>query len=189
MFDPPFRPPLEQDGKRKKHNPSKSPLPAMRWTIYLIITGILMVAVSHKFNSSTENPKTYSGVELAIRPELADQLNPDELLRMATEAMSMGRHPEAVAFFEKMNERMPENAEYLYWLALAKVQMGDFYGAEESFLKSLELSDEPNTRYYLGELYLKHLNRKADGEKQMQLVLEKSDSPDELKQKAQRALE
>ena len=181
MFEP------ESDNPKKEQ--PKSPLPAMRWTIYLILAGMLIVSVSYKRNSSDLPQETFSGVELAIRPELAGGASPDELRASAAEAMRQGRHAEALFFLEKLNTRLPGSPETLHLIGLAKIPAGDFPGAEENFLNALALADNPAIRLSLGELYIRHLNRAKDAEKQLQNVLGNPASSAEVKKKAAKLLE
>lgn len=180
---------FEPESEDNKKEQPKSPLPALRWIIYLTLAGMLLISISYKRNSPGLPQKTFSGVELAIRPELAKEASPDELAASAAEAMNQGRHAEALFFLEELNKRQPGSPEILHKIGLTKIQAGDFPGAEESFLNAIAIAENPAVRVSLGELYMRHLNRTKDAEKQLQNVLDNPASSAELKKKAEKLLE
>lgn len=84
-----------------------------------------------------------------------ENLDNDELLRTALDAINHARNAEAVSLLKTLLERDPEHVFGLYLLAAEHMQLGMADRAEAGFVRVVELApDFPIARFQLGQFYL-----------------------------------
>jgi Flp pilus assembly protein TadD len=84
-----------------------------------------------------------------------EQLDAEELLRIALDAVNHDRHAEAVAMLKTLIGREPGNVFATYLLAAEHAQLGMMDRAEEGFRRTIELAPEfPMARFQLGQSLL-----------------------------------
>jgi Flp pilus assembly protein TadD len=84
-----------------------------------------------------------------------EQLDAEELLRTALDAVNHDRHAEAVAILKTLIGREPGHVFATYLLAAEHAQLGMMERAEEGFRRTVELAPEfPMARFQLGQTLL-----------------------------------
>ncbi len=132
------------------------------------------VASNATMNSSSASLEHTESERAALRQEIEEATaalneNPSDAkaaLRLAEAAVTL--EPEsAEAYVRNAEKLLPGDMRPYFLFGLVYKAKSDFAAAEKAFLRALELEDIPQTRIALAFLYIKDMNRREDGRKQL----------------------
>lgn len=120
------------------------------------------------------------------------QKNPtdvDAILHLAEYFMHQEDWKKAETFARRAVVTAPSESRPFYMLGVIQHKQNHQTEAAESFTQALAIKEDPAIRYSLGLLYAWYLDKKQEGLKELQKILNNSSASQELKDAAQKEIE